>query len=47
MCLQIVNFTQNKIFLKPIQDSSPRFGPAITELSAVRNKIMNRYTVHI
>ena len=29
MCLEIVNFTQNKLVLKPIQDFSPRFGPAL------------------
>ena len=43
MCLQFVNFTHffafYKIALKPIQDFSPRFGPAIRELSAVINRV--------
>ena len=29
ICLQIVNFTQNKLALKPIKNFSPGFGPAI------------------
>ena len=30
MCLQFVNFThKNKLALKPIQDFSPRFHPAM------------------
>ena len=39
MCLRIVNFTQNKLALKLIHDFSPRFGPAIRELSTVINRI--------
>ena len=39
MCLQIVNFTQNELALKPIQDFSPRFDPVIRELFAVINRI--------
>ena len=39
MCLQIINFTQNKLALKPIQEFSRSFFPAIRELSAVMNKI--------
>ena len=31
MCLQTVKFTQSKLAEKPIQDISPRFGPAIME----------------
>ena len=47
MCLQIVNFTQNKLTLNPIQDFPPRFGPAIREFSTVINRIMNKYTINI
>ena len=39
MCLQIVNFTQNKLALKHILDFPPCFGPAIQELFAVTNRI--------
>ena len=39
MYLQIINFTQNKLALKPIQDLSPRFGSAIQELFPVINRI--------
>ena len=37
-CLQIFSFTQNKLALKPIQDFSSRFVPAIRELSAVKKE---------
>ena len=38
MYLQIINFTQNKLALKPIQDFSPRFGSAIQELFPAINR---------
>ena len=47
MCLQFVNFTQKKLALKPIQDFSPRLGPAIRELSAVISRVFIKYTVNI
>ena len=39
MSLQIINFTQNKLALKHIQDFSACFGPATQELSTVINRI--------
>ena len=39
MALHMVNFTQNKLGLKPVQDFSPSFVPAIRALSTVINQI--------
>ena len=47
MCLQIINFTQNKLALKPIHDFSPRFGSAILELSADTPLISNFFSIYI
>ena len=40
ICLQIANFTQNILALKPIHEFSPLFGPVKKELSPVINIII-------
>ena len=38
-------FTQNKLALEPIQDFSPRSGPAMQELSTGINRVFTWYTL--
>ena len=46
MGLQTVNFTQNKLALKPIQEFPLHFGPARRKLWAVINGLMNSDTIN-
>ena len=47
MCLQIINSTENKLALKPVQYFSTHFGPAIRELSADTPLISNFFSICI